>query len=72
VNKRSQSFVPNTDADDDGVGNKWSLSALWRHLAAEGRTPEQLAAVWTSIKSIVRKAFITADSQINTFLLVYP
>lgn len=70
VNKRSQSYVPNTDADDDGVGNKWSLSALWRHLAAEGRTPEQLAAVWASIKSVVRKAFITADSQINTFLLV--
>ena len=37
VNKRAASFVPNTHADNDGVGNKWSLSALWRHLAAQVR-----------------------------------
>jgi hypothetical protein len=29
-------FVKNEDADADGCGSKWSLTAIWRHLSAQG------------------------------------
>ena len=53
VNKHSSEFVANT-GDDDGAGNKWSLSALWRHLAQQGRTVDELRAVWASIKVVIQ------------------
>ena len=36
INSKSENFQANADADEDGVGNKWSLSALMRHLASRG------------------------------------
>ncbi|KAJ1628274.1 tubulin-tyrosine ligase/Tubulin polyglutamylase, partial [Pavlovales sp. CCMP2436] len=36
LNKRSDAFVRNRDADTDDEGSKWSLTAVWRHLAAQG------------------------------------
>ena len=36
VNKKSPDFEWNTDADADGEGSKWSLTATWKHLAEKG------------------------------------
>ena len=36
VNKKHESFVQNQDFRVDDVGNKWSLSALSRHLEGMG------------------------------------
>ena len=32
VNKKSEQFVTNKDADKDDEGSKWSLTALYRYL----------------------------------------
>ena len=39
VNKKSPDFEWNTDADADGEGSKWSLTATWKHLAEKGAPP---------------------------------
>jgi len=36
VNKKSQNFVRNQDVARDDEGSKWSLTALYKHLAAHG------------------------------------
>ena len=35
INKLSDNFVANTDADNDGVGSKWSLKAVMDYLRKE-------------------------------------
>lgn len=45
LNKKAKGFVANTDADDDGVGSKWSLEACKRRLAAQ-LGEARAAAVW--------------------------
>lgn len=36
VNKKSSNFVQNNDPSKDDIGNKWSLSALFKHLQSVG------------------------------------
>eukprot|EP00854_Cymbomonas_tetramitiformis_P004019 gene4019-4987_t len=68
VNKRSKDFVKNTDVDEDGVGNKWSLTALWQYLRDEGHSQEKVDQVWENIKNTIGKTIIAADTHINTQL----
>jgi len=39
LNRRSSAFVPNKSEATDGVGSKWSLGALRRHLDQHGPVP---------------------------------
>jgi hypothetical protein len=50
-------FVANADASDDGVGTKWSLSALRRRLRADG---EDWEALWGRICDVVARTLIAA------------
>ena len=45
VNKHQPNFVANTDADCDGVGNKWPLRALSAYL--ESRCGVQWHQIWS-------------------------
>jgi hypothetical protein len=45
VNKHSKSFVANTSVDEQNVGNKWSVTALWQHLRNGGLPEEEITAV---------------------------
>lgn len=48
VNKHQPGFMPNIDADSDGVGSKWSLRALQEHL--EGHCGVQWNSIWTQVR----------------------
>ena len=62
VNKKNANFIENTDADEDDVGSKWSLSALWKHYRSLDIDPK---IVWDQIDDIVIKTFISAEHHIN-------
>jgi hypothetical protein len=51
-------FVPNEAASDDGVGTKWSLSALRRRLRADG---EDWEALWARICDVVARTLVAAQ-----------
>ena len=63
VNAKSAKFVQNTDADLDGEGSKWSLSALAAHLRREGVPWER---VWEQVRDIVAKTLLSVEAKINT------
>lgn len=52
VNKHQPGFVPNTDADSDGVGSKWSLRALQEHL--ENHCDVQWHSIWTQVDTALQ------------------
>ena len=60
LNKKADSFVANTDEEDEGSGSKWSVGALKARLAAdlgESRT----SAMWKEIDDLVAKTIIAAE-----------
>ncbi len=59
VNKKNDKFVQNTCATDDGKGNKWSLSALFKHFEVIGIDCELL---WSRIYDIIIKSFISGET----------
>lgn len=61
LNKRSAAFVRNADAADDGEGSKWSLTAVWRRLAAEGVDVPRLKA---RISEMAVKAVLCAEPSV--------
>ncbi|CAG5129510.1 unnamed protein product, partial [Candidula unifasciata] len=61
VNKRSQYYVRNADADIENFGNKWSMSAMLRHLRSTGK---DTAALMMQIENIVIKTILSAESSI--------
>ena len=63
VNKKSTKFDVNVDATEDGAGSKWSLKALLRRLAADG---VDTAAVMDSIRDIIVKTIISAESEVSS------
>jgi hypothetical protein len=60
VNKRSEAFVKNSSSDEDGVGSKWSLSALRRRLATE-LGDEKAAALWRQVDDLIVKSVAAAE-----------
>ena len=58
INKHSSRFVPNSDANADDHGNKWSLSALRRCLARGGI---DVASLFARIDALVLKTLIAVE-----------
>ena len=61
VNKKSTNFEFNTDAASDGVGSKWSLKALFRHLKSIGVDTRK---VHRDICDLVVKTVIASESEV--------
>ena len=61
INKQSQDFVVNKDADVDDEGSKWSLSALWKYLAGKG---VNVPALRERIKDIAIKTLVAVEHSI--------
>ncbi|BFZ11597.1 hypothetical protein BsWGS_14638 [Bradybaena similaris] len=68
VNKRSQYYVKNADPDVENFGNKWSMSAMLRHLRAVGK---DTAALMMQIENIVIKTILSAESSIVAACKMY-
>ena len=62
INKHSQHFVPNNDADADDHGNKWSLSALRRCLARNGIDVDTL---FKRIDALVVRTLISVEPAVT-------
>jgi hypothetical protein len=62
INKHSAHFVPNSDANADDHGNKWSLSALKRCLARNGVDVE---ALWSRIDALVVRTLISVEPSVT-------
>lgn len=66
LNKFSEAFVSNTDASQDDVGNKWSLSALKRLLQKHVRARQEVDwnIVELKIKDIIIKTVLSVEGLI--------
>jgi len=58
VNKYNMNFVPNNDPSTDGIGSKWSLSALKKYFDAHGINNETL---WTRVDEIIIKTILSIE-----------
>jgi tubulin polyglutamylase TTLL5 len=58
VNKKHENFVQNQDFRQDDIGNKWSLSALCKHLEANGVNTDLL---WSQIYDLIIKTIISCE-----------
>jgi hypothetical protein len=63
INKKSANFTVEGDGED-GVGSKWSLSALFRYLA-KAHGEERAARVRADMQHVVVKTLIAADDDMN-------
>jgi hypothetical protein len=63
VNKSSQTFVKNESASADGVGSKWSLLALLKHLRGQGVDTKALMG---RIHDIVIKTLLSAEPELGS------
>ena len=60
LNKKAKDFVPNMDEDVDGVGSKWSLSALRARLRTEIGA-DAAAKLWAQVDDLIVKSVIAAE-----------
>lgn len=67
INKSSSAFVA-AEAEQDGVGSKWSLKALRRYFEERGLPWD---AVWEQCRGIVAKTLIAVEPRMNTSAKVY-
>lgn len=58
VNKKHENFIQNQDFRHDDIGNKWSLSALCKHLEANGVNTDLL---WSQIYDLIVKTIISCE-----------
>ena len=63
VNKKNAKFVSNKSAGEDDKGNKWSISALCKHLESIGVDTNLL---WSRIYDIIIKTILSSENVINT------
>jgi hypothetical protein len=68
LQKNREGFVENEDADEDGFGFKWSLTALRRWFAARGIDDKKL---WADIDDVVVKTLISVEEAVNTACGMY-
>uniref|UniRef100_A0A914X7W6 Tubulin--tyrosine ligase-like protein 5 n=1 Tax=Plectus sambesii TaxID=2011161 RepID=A0A914X7W6_9BILA len=61
LNKHSKQYVKNERADAENTGHKWTLSAMLRHMAEEGRDVEVLMM---RIEDLIVKTLLSAQSSI--------
>jgi hypothetical protein len=62
INKSHIHFVQNRDAEEDNVGNKWSLHALRRALKSLGIDDNLL---WSRITDVIIKTFLSIEPLVN-------
>ncbi len=58
LNKNNPNFVANTDPNADGVGSKWSLTALRKAFREQGIDD---VSVWKKIEDIIIKTILAAE-----------
>ncbi|KAL5009107.1 hypothetical protein ScPMuIL_014688 [Solemya velum] len=63
VNKKSNDYVKNDDADVEDYGNKWSLGAMLRYLRAHGK---DTAAMMMRIEDVIIKTIVSVELPIAT------
>ena len=61
LNKNSENFVPNDDAEDHCVGHKWSLPALKDFLRKSGYDVD---LIWNRIEDMIIKTIISVENTI--------
>ena len=59
VNKKNEKFVSNKNAGEDDKGNKWSISALCKHLESIGVDSNLL---WSRIYDIIIKTILCTEN----------
>eukprot|EP00057_Strongylocentrotus_purpuratus_P028024 XP_011682498.1 PREDICTED: tubulin polyglutamylase TTLL4 isoform X4 [Strongylocentrotus purpuratus] len=64
INKKNADFTPNSDSMAC-EGHKWSLKALWGFMQRDGIDTK---AVWESIKDVIVKTMVCAESQVNSMI----
>lgn len=70
INKYHSDYIKSSDAQDEDVGHKWTLSALLRHLKSQGCDTRQLMS---SIEDLIIKSiFATAQSIISACRMFVP
>jgi hypothetical protein len=62
LNKFNANFINNTDAEQDGQGSKWSITALRRKMATMGIDHDK---VFKKIEDIILKTIISGENVIN-------
>lgn len=58
INKKSENYVSNSNASENDVGNKWSLSALQTHLEQLGI---DCGPLWSRIYDVIIKSFLAIE-----------
>ncbi len=59
LNKNNPNFVANKDPNADGVGSKWSLTALKKAFREQGIDPTN---IWKKIEDIAVKTILASES----------
>lgn len=68
INKKSQDFQHNVDSEQDNVGSKWSLTALYSYLT-ETFGVEATQKVQRNFEEIIVKTVIAADDEVTPAVL---
>ncbi|XP_048510207.1 tubulin monoglutamylase TTLL4-like [Athalia rosae] len=63
INKTSSTYTSN-DSVDSCTGHKWTIKSLWSYLKEKENV--DVAKIWASVKDIVVKTMISAESSINS------
>ena len=61
INKKSEKFMKNENAEQDDVGYKWSLSAFCNHLEQVGIDMDLL---WSRIYDVFIKTIMCGERQV--------
>ncbi|XP_055853553.1 tubulin polyglutamylase ttll-4 isoform X2 [Episyrphus balteatus] len=70
INKYHSDYIKSSDAQDEDVGHKWTLSALLRHLKSQGCDTRQLMSNIEDL--IIKSIFATAQSIISACRMFVP
>jgi|TARA_B110001450_G_C17598072_1_gene471714 tubulin polyglutamylase TTLL5 len=62
INKKSETFVQNQNADQSDLGHKWSIGALTKHLEGMGIDNDLL---WSKIYDVIIKSLLAVDGLVQ-------
>ena len=62
INKHDKTYIANEDAEEDGVGHKWSLAACYRALSEKGI---DVAALRKRVDALLAKTLIAAQPHVS-------
>ena len=64
VNKTNEQYVRCDDPDVEDYGNKWSMSAMLRYLAREGKDS---FVMMMQIEELIIKTILSVERYLNSF-----